>query len=174
MGTLGERVVEKSAMVRMFEGRFGRLVLEDFRPNDAVRAGDDPTVILARGAGEVRFLNPGEIHVSLDSGRAVVFHASATWLKASFPAVFGGAQDKPFAAPAEALTPRIRQLAEALAVEVLNDRFLSAERLEFMLQELVLSIIDTYLSRLHPSASWRGSRYEDSREIAASMHRRSR
>jgi hypothetical protein len=92
-----------------------------------------------------------------------VFHASAAWLKASFPAVFGDTQDKPFGAPSEALTPRIRQLAEALTVEVLNDRFLSTERLEFMLQELVLSIIDIYLSRQHPAASWRGSRYEDSR-----------
>ena len=148
-------------MVRVFEGRFGRLVLEDFRPNDPVQAGEDPALIMARG--EVRFLNPGEIHLSLDATRAVVFHASGAWLKHSFPAVFGDAQAKPFSAPTEPLTPRIRQLAEALTVEVLNDRFLSAERLEFMLQELVLSIIDTYLSRLHPSASWRGSRYEDSR-----------
>ncbi len=149
-------------MVRMFEGRFGRLVLEDCRPNDALPAGEDPTIVLTRGSAAVRFLNPGEIHVSLEAGRAVVFHAASAWLRHSFPAVFG-AHEKPFAAPSGPLTPRIRQLAEALAVEVLNDRFLSTERLEFMLQELVLSVIDTYLSSAHPAASWRGSRYEDSR-----------
>lgn len=163
MGMPGEQAVEKSAMVRMFEGRFGRLVLEELRPNDAVRAGEDPAVLLARGASDVRFLNPGELHVILDATRAVVFHASSAWLQSSFPAVFGGAPAKAFTVPSEPVTPRIRQLAEALAVEVLNDRFLSAERLEFMLQELVLSVIDTYLSRQHPAASWRGSRYEDSR-----------
>jgi len=45
---------------------------------------------------------------------------------------------------------------------VLNDRFLSAERLEFMLQELVLSIIETYLAGRRVSV-WRGSRFEDTR-----------
>ena len=55
-------------------------------------------------------------------------------------------------------------VADALAIEALNDRFLAAERLEFMLQELVLSIIDTYLARRRAaSALWRGSRFEDSR-----------
>jgi AraC-like DNA-binding protein len=45
-----------------------------------------------------------------------------------------------------------------------NDRFLSASRLEFMLQELVLSIVDTYVSKRRPAAAlWRGSRFEDSR-----------
>src|SRR6266850_1780242 len=60
--------------------------------------------------------------------------------------------------------PRIRRLADALAVEALNDRFLSHERLEFMLQELVLSIVETYLTRKRTAAPlWRGSRFEDSR-----------
>ena len=47
---------------------------------------------------------------------------------------------------------------------MLNDRFLSAERLEFMLQELVLLIVETYLAKRRTAALlWRGSRFEDSR-----------
>jgi AraC family transcriptional regulator len=153
---------DASGMMRIFEGRFGRLVLEDLRPHGVVRAADDPAILVARGESEVRFLNPGEIHVNLDARRAVVFHASSAWLRQSFPAVFDGSHGKPFPKQSEPLTPRIRQLAEALAVEVLNDRFLSAERLEFMLLELVLSLLDAYLVR-DPASAWRGSRFEDSR-----------
>jgi AraC-like DNA-binding protein len=47
---------------------------------------------------------------------------------------------------------------------VQNDRFLSPERLEFMLQELLLSIVETYLARRRGSSPlWRGSRFEDTR-----------
>jgi AraC-like DNA-binding protein len=78
--------------------------------------------------------------------------------------VFAAEGERPFPQPREAITPRIRQLADTLAVEVLNDRFLSTERLEFMLQELLLSIVETYLARRRGSSPlWRGSRFEDSR-----------
>jgi AraC-like DNA-binding protein len=150
-------------MLRVFEGRFGRLVLQDLAANDSVAAHGDPAVVLARGTGEVRFLNPGELHVSLDAVRAVVFHASSEWLRSSFPAVFDAPGGKLFPEQAEALTPRIRQLADTLTVEALNDQFLSPERLEFMLQELVLSIIDAYLAGKQAASLWRGSRFEDTR-----------
>jgi AraC family transcriptional regulator len=163
MQAKGDPVMNSSAMVRMFDGRFGRLVLEDLPANASIQAGDDPAIVLARGTGEIRFLNPGEAYATPEATRVAVFHASSAWLRQSFPAVFAAAPARAFTNPREPLTPRIRQLAEALAVEVLNDRFLSAERIEFMLLELVLSIIDTYLSGQHPAASWRGSRYEDSR-----------
>jgi AraC-like DNA-binding protein len=64
----------------------------------------------------------------------------------------------------EAITPRIRQLADTLAVEALNDQFLSPERLEFMLQEMMLSVIETYVARRRAGPSlWRGSRFADTR-----------
>lgn len=148
-------------MLRMFEGRFGRLVLEDFRESGAIQAGEDPAVVLSRGANQIRFLNPGEAQAAEGPGHAVVFHASSEWLSRSFPAVFGAGRPKPFPQPSQPLTPRIRQLAEALSVEMLNDRFMSAERLEFMLGELLLSVVDAYFSG--EPASWRGSRLEDSR-----------
>jgi AraC-like DNA-binding protein len=150
-------------MLRVFEGRFGRLVLMDVGANDTVAAQADPAIVLARGAGRIRFLNAGEVHVSLDAVKTLVFHASSGWLRSSFPAVFDAQDGRFFPHATESLTPRIRQLAETLAVEAHNDQFLSPERLEFMLQELVLSIIDAYLSSVRGAAPWAGSRFEDSR-----------
>jgi AraC-like DNA-binding protein len=151
-------------MVRIFEGRFGRLMLTELAPQDELRAQDDPTIVMPQAGGEILFLNPGEIHVNVDCKRALVFHAAGEWLRHGFPAVFSAEDGKPFAAPREPITPRIRQLADTLAVEVLNDRFLSSERLEFMLQELLLSIVETYLAgRRGSTPLWRGSRFEDTR-----------
>jgi AraC-like DNA-binding protein len=160
---MGEETVNKAPLVRMFEGRFGRLVLTDLEPQQPIAAQADPAILMVHGEGEVRFLNQREIHVNVDATRALVFHASSQWLRESFPAVFEDSA-KPFPEPRETITPRIRQLVDTLAVETLNDRFLSAERLDFMLQELVLSIVETYLTRRRASSPlWRGSRFEDSR-----------
>jgi AraC-like DNA-binding protein len=150
--------------MRVFEGRFGRLVLNDAVAGEQLQAGDDPAIIMPREGEELVFLNPGEFHVCLGASRTLVFHAATDWLNASFPAVFGAADRRPFVQAREIITPRIRRLADALAVEALNDRFLSSERLEFMLQELVLSIVETYVARRRAASPlWRGSRFEDSR-----------
>src|SRR5438045_7935836 len=150
--------------IRLFEGRFGRLLLNEHAANDQIQAQADPAIVLEQGAEEILLLNPGEIHVILSPSRALEFHAAGDWLRASFPAAFEAEDQRPFPQMREILTPRIRQLAETLAVEALNDRFLSHERLEFMLQELVLSIVETYLTRRRASSPlWRGSRFEDGR-----------
>jgi AraC-like DNA-binding protein len=151
-------------MIRLFEGRFGRLVLSELAPQDEIPAQDDPAIVMQAGAGEIVFLNPGEIHVAVDHARVVVLHAAGEWLRASFPAAFSATDPRPFPLRREPVTLRIQRLAETLAVEALNDRFLSPERLEFMLQELVLSIVETYMARKRASSPlWRGSRFEDSR-----------
>ncbi|HXM82039.1 MAG TPA: AraC family transcriptional regulator [Burkholderiales bacterium] len=151
-------------MLRLFEGRFGRLLLTELSPGEALQAQDDPVIVLQQGERELLFLNPGESHVNEQISRALVFHAAGAWLHEGFPAVFRPEDPRPFAQLREPLTARIRRLADTMAVEVLNDRFLSAERLEFMLQELVLSIVETYLARRRAAAQlWRGSRFEDSR-----------
>jgi AraC-like DNA-binding protein len=138
-------------MLRVVEGRFGRLLLTELE-------GDEPS----QSTDEVVFRNPAEIHIGVPAARVLVFHAAVDWLRGNFPAVFEG--EHPFPRAEEPITPRIRQLADTLAVELINDRFLSTERLEFMLQELLLSIIDTYLARRRAGAAlWRGSRFEDSR-----------
>ncbi|TMI35880.1 MAG: helix-turn-helix transcriptional regulator [Betaproteobacteria bacterium] len=152
-------------MVRLFEGRFGRLVLAELAPQDRIEAHADPAIVLPHGDAEVLFLNPGEVHVnaSLAKVRALAFHPALDWLRGGFPAAFGAASGA-FPVPREPIAPRIRRLADTLEVEVLNDRFLSPERLEFMLQELVLSIVETYLAKRRASSPlWRGSRFEDSR-----------
>src|SRR5256885_349259 len=127
---------------------------------DVMPIAEDAITIGAR----VLWQNPGEAHESGGPTRVLALHAARDWLRSSFPAVFEPAQGQPFLQPNETITPRIRQLADALAVEVLNDRFLSPERLEFMLQELLLSIIETYFARRRSAARlWSGSRFEDTR-----------
>jgi len=150
--------------VRLFEGHYGRLLLNELAPNDEIRAQADPAIVLEQGAEEILLLNPGELHVSLGASRALEFHAAGDWLRASFPAACEAEDARPFPQLRELVTPRIRQLADTLAVEAMNDRFLSNERLEFMLQELILSIVETYLAKRRSSSPlWKGSRFEDSR-----------
>ena len=151
-------------MLRIFEGRFGRLILTDLAAQDELRAAEDPAIVLRLGDPDIVFLNPGKTHRSPGAKRALVFHIAGEWMRGSFPAVFDGVERRPFTQQREPITARIRQLSDTLAVEVLNDRFLSPERLEFMLQELLLSIVETYLAgRRASSPLWRGSRFEDSR-----------
>jgi AraC family transcriptional regulator len=150
--------------LRLSEGRFGRLVLAELGAGDRLEAQADPVIVLQSRYDSVLFLNPAESHVSAGPTRVLALHASSEWLRSCFPAVFAADEAPPFAQAAESITPRIRQLADALAIEVLNDRFLSPERLEFMLQELLLSIVETYLApRRAPARLWRGSRFEDTR-----------
>src|SRR3954454_11654544 len=115
-------------MIRMFEGRFGRLTLAEVLPQESLQAGTDPVVVLALASEDVLFLNPGETHVNAGAkSNAIIFHAAGDWLRASFPAVFDASELRPFPQAHEQVTPRIRRLAEALAIEVQNDRFLSPE-----------------------------------------------
>jgi len=151
-------------LVRILEGRFGRLVLSDLAPGEACSAQADPAILMQPGDAELVFLNPGESHTVSAPTRILALHAASDWLTASFPAVFAPGDAQPFVQTREPITPRMRRLADTLAVEVLNDRFVSAERLDFLLQELLLSVVETYLARRRLTApAWRGSRFEDSR-----------
>lgn len=139
-------------------------MLSELAANDRIQGQADPAIVLEQGAEEILLLNPGELHVILSPTRALEFHAAGEWLRASFPAAFEAEDQRPFPQLREVVTPRIRQLADTLVVEVMNDRFLSNERLEFMLQELLLSIVETYLAKRRTSSPlWKGSRFEDSR-----------
>ena len=150
-------------MTRLFEGRFGRLVLRGLQPQDVVEAHATPTIVLAAARGEVRFLNPGEVLSNVEAATALIFHADLEWLQRAVPAAFRASEPRPFPEACEAITARITRLAEALAGEATNDRFLSPERLAFMLQELLLSIVDSYLVQRRSGSLWRGSRFEDNR-----------
>jgi AraC-like DNA-binding protein len=139
-------------------------VLSELAAEDRIEAHADPVIVLQQRYEGLLFLNPGEVHVTPGPSRVLVLHAAREWLRSSFPAAFEEDEAHPFAQGVEMITPRIRQLADTLAVEVLNDRFLSPERLEFMLQELLLSIVETYLARRRAASPlWRGSKFEDTR-----------
>jgi len=171
--------------VRFFEGRFGRLMLlQTATPTEAQAVSELQVIALVGGAAPVlsvggvpvrlarntlALVNPG-VPVSVSevdaaaAPRLVVYQGAREWLAWSFPAIFGPASEAPFASATEEIKPRIRRLADTLDVEMRNDRFLAPERLEFMAQELVLSVVDGYLARRRGGAAiWRGSRFEDAR-----------
>jgi len=169
--------------LRIFDGSFGRLQLIEVAAGEAaVPCAAPQIVILKEGAGldvlvdgemlrltrdNVLLMNPGATsQARLAAGehaQLFVFQTSADWLRSRFPAVFD-AVGRPFSSGSEAISQRIRQIADTLAVEALNDQFLSHERLEFMLQELMLSIVESCLARRAPGARlWRGSPFADNR-----------
>ena len=61
-------------MVRIFEGRFGRLLLSDLDSHDEVRAQEDPVILLRQGDPELVLLNPGKSFRNPTPKRALVFH----------------------------------------------------------------------------------------------------
>ncbi len=172
-------------LIRIFEGRFGRLLLAEVGAAEMGHSHPDPLFAIKYDGGdidytvsgervrltrdEVLFVNANELHsneapTGPRPARVVALRNSGEWLRESFPAVFSAADGHPFPSLIEPITPRIRRLADTLVVEILNNQFLSAERLEFMLQELVLSIVDTYLARRRASSpAWNGSRFADTR-----------
>jgi len=174
-----------SRPLRIFEGRFGRLVLAEAAAPGATQLQAEPLILLkVDGADSVvsiggtaqplaredaLFANPGESTQTLGSAggapaRVIAFQPSTDWLRAGFPAAFEEAGGAMFPRTRETITPRIRQLADTLAVETLNDQFLSPERLEFMLQEMMLSVVETYIAHKRAGAAlWRGSRFADTR-----------
>src|SRR5260221_6538259 len=170
--------------IRVFDGSFGRLQLVEASTGEAPQTCPAPQIIVKQEGTDLQyrvdgeflhlsranllFLNPGATSQALfeagaASAQLLCFQASAEWLHRSFPAVFD-AGNRPFASASEAITARIRQLADTLVIEVLNDQFLSHERLEFMLQEMMLSIVVSYLARRQSGARlWRGSPFADTR-----------
>jgi AraC-like DNA-binding protein len=170
--------------IRVFDGSFGRLQLVEVTAGDPPQANAAPMVVIKQDGADLDmradgmplrltrehllFIHQGaslqaEFAPGAGSAQLLCFHASGDWLRASFPAVFD-AGSRAFGSASEAITARIRRLADTLAVEVLNDQFLSHERLEFMLQELMLSIVETYLARRQSGARlWRGSPFADNR-----------
>ena len=169
--------------IRVFDGSFGRLQLIETAAGEAPQTTVAPQIVFKQdGAdldflvdgqaerltrGKLLFFNPGVTAQAVlapgSLAQLLVFQASSDWLCGRFPAVFE-AGGRPFAAAGESITHRMRRLADTLAIEVLNDQFLSHERLELMLQELLLSIVETYLVRRQAGARpWRGSPFADNR-----------
>lgn len=171
--------------LRIFEGRFGRVVLGECAAAHALHSHSEHQLILKYDGADRQFLIGGERevltrdailfinanrqHESLGNedgsiARVLVMNISPEWLAQTFPAMFRDADQGPYPRTLDAVTPHIRKIADAMAIDMLNDRFLSADRLEFMVQELILSIIDSYIAkRRSTSPMWRGSKFADSR-----------
>jgi len=170
--------------IRVFDGSFGRLQLVEVTAGIAAQTSPTLQILVKQEGADFDLRVDGQVlRVTRDSllfvpagassqaefgpgaasAQLLCFLASADWLRGSFPAAFDAGHHA-FGPAAEDIAPRIRQLADTLAVEVLNDQFLSHERLEFMLQELMLSIVETYLARRQAGARlWRGSPFADNR-----------
>ena len=172
--------------LRVFEGRFGRVLLNDYAGPVAQHTHAEHQLLIAHDgaarecyvAGEravltredIVFVNAWQPHETAPPaqggrpGKVLAFHLRPEWLQQSFPAAFDASEARPWPNAREAVTPHIRKLADAMVIDMLNDRFLSADRLEFMVQELMLSIVDSYLARRRASSPlWRGSRFADQR-----------
>jgi AraC family transcriptional regulator len=173
-----------SNALRIFEGRFGRVVLwETLSGHDPHAHAEHQLVLKYDGAdrhyaiggervvltrNDILFVNAGREHETLagenGAARLLVMNISPDWLAQTFPAMFQGAGQGPYPRTLDTVTPHIRKVADAMVIDMMNDRFLSADRLEFMVQELILSIIDSYIAkRRSTSPMWRGSKFADSR-----------
>jgi AraC-like DNA-binding protein len=175
-----------SNALRMFEGRFGRVVLTEAVTGHGPHVHAEHQLVLKYDGADrhyqiggesavltrndILFVNAHRLHETLanDAGaaaRLLVMNISPEWLATTFPAMFRGAESGgPYPRTLDAVTPHIRKVADAMVIDMMNDRFLSADRLEFMVQELILSIIDSYIAkRRSTSPMWRGSKFADSR-----------
>jgi len=173
-------------VLRMFEGRFGRAILREAVDGHEIHSHAEHQLVLKYDGADRRFLIGGESAVltrndilfinahrtheteANDSGssdRLLLMNISPEWLAMTFPAMFRGADNGgPYPRTLDTVTPHIRKIADAMVIDMMNDRFLSADRLEFMVQELILSIIDSYIAkRRSTSPMWRGSKFADSR-----------
>jgi AraC family transcriptional regulator len=171
--------------LRIFEGRFGRVVLSESTGGQLLHTHAEHQLILKYDGGDRQFVIDGEREVLTRNGilfinsgrphetianedgtgvRLLLMNISPEWLAQTFPAMFRGTEQGPYPRTLDAVTPHIRKIADAMAIDMMNDRFLSADRLEFMVQELILSIIDSYIAkRRSTSPMWRGSKFADSR-----------
>ncbi len=171
--------------LRMFEGRFGRVVLAQSVSAQELHTHAEHQIILKYDGADRHFQIGGEREVLTRNGilfvnsnrphetfatedgasaRLLLMNISPDWLAQTFPAMFRGVEHGPYPRAHDCVTPHIRKVADAMAIDMMNDRFLSADRLEFMVQELIVSIIDSYIAkRRSTSPMWRGSRFADSR-----------
>ncbi len=174
-----------SNALRIFEGRFGRVVLKEslsgHEPHThaehqlAVKYDGADRTYVVEGERSVltrdgiMFVNAGRTHETLSNPgeapiRQLLINISPDWLTQTFPSMFRDAAHGPYPRTHDTITPHIRKVADAMVIDMMNDRFLSADRLEFMVQELILSIIDSYIAkRRSTSPMWRGSKFSDSR-----------
>ena len=70
-------------LVRILEGRFGRLMLIDLAAGESCAAQADPVILTQSVGDDLLFLNPGESYTPDVPTRILVLHAASAWLRAS-------------------------------------------------------------------------------------------
>ena len=63
-------------LVRILEGRFGRLVLIDLAAGGSCTAQADPVILMQSVGDDLLFLNPGESFTAQQTTRILVLHAA--------------------------------------------------------------------------------------------------
>lgn len=174
-----------SDVLRIFEGRFGRVYLKESLSGHEPHTHAEHQLILKYDGADrqyvidgepallnrdsIMFVNAGRSHETRTNpgdtpARQLLVNISPDWLTQTFPSMFRDPRQGPYPRTHDTITPHIRRIADAMVIDMMNDRFLSADRLEFMVQELILSIIDSYIAkRRSTSPMWRGSRFADAR-----------
>jgi len=82
--------------LRLCEGRFGRLVLDELAAGDRIEAKDGPAIVLQQRYDAVLFLNAGEVHVNPGPTRVLILYTASQWLRSGFPSAFEGDEAHPF------------------------------------------------------------------------------
>jgi len=179
-----DKLQDMSKAMRIFEGDFGRVMLvEAFTPL-APHAHPEYTILIKQGGADAAYricgkrhpftrddvilINALEIHDNArgkedEPTRLIGIYLTEAWLTCNWPALLP-ADGKLFGQARHKITPTLRNLADLLALEMLNDRFSSQARIDFVLQELTLALLESCaVPRRRRPTVWRGSRLADHR-----------
>ena len=63
-------------IVRLSEGRFGRLVLEELAAEERIQAAEEAAIVLQSRYDELVFLNPGESHATRGPTKVLIVYAA--------------------------------------------------------------------------------------------------
>jgi AraC-like DNA-binding protein len=147
-------------VLSIVEGVFGRACLLDKDRRVGAHAHAEPHVVLkiagadfAYDVGDVAvpctrdtvvLVNALELHSNRSIGRErseiLSLYLSPQWLIEQHPSLL--AAGRLFDKPEGCMTPRLRELADRLAAEMLQGGVVKPERLQFLVAELVLSILE--------------------------------
>lgn len=169
--------------IRVLQGCFGRVSLHEADRPVVEHAHPEPHVLVHVGgvdsyyvvSGErapftrqrLVLVNPLQPHSNPRPSRGakqrvLAMYLDRDWLCDISPEIFGSARGRLFSAASAAMSMRLRRVGDELGLEMLHGELLGAERLEFLLLEFVLALLDARLVR--PSLSrWEGSRLSDHR-----------
>lgn len=172
-----------SRALRIVEGPYGRVNLME-ATTPLVQHAHPEHLVLAKVSGadgayrigsarvaftraDLVFVNALELH---DNGRTrtgaptrlLAIYLRPSWLAALNPALFEGVA-APFPRHRERITPALRARLDALAAELLRGDTAAGMRIDLVMLDLAVSLVDSYVSRGRRGDAWHGSRFADHR-----------